>query len=68
MKVIDLRNQHIQVNRLQSPDGEEVWQLAMTDKGSGDVITLAFSREVRDSLVAQMTSGIVIANGQPPAP
>lgn len=51
-------------------DGEletvEVWTLVFTDRQSGDQIRIAFRRDARDTLVRQLTGGVVLAGGEFP--
>lgn len=44
----------------------EVWTLVFTDMQTKDQIRIAFRREARDSLVRQLTGGVVLAGGDFP--
>jgi len=41
----------------------EVWTLVLTDRQTHDQIRIAFRREARDTLVKQLTGGVVLAGG-----
>lgn len=72
MRVTQLVNHSIAVGRTReqaAPDNPEivdVWQLILIDQQTGDQTVIAFRDGVRDTLVQQLTGGIVIANGSLP--
>ena len=44
----------------------EVWTLVFVDTQTQDQIRIAFRREARDTLVRQLTGGVVLAGGEFP--
>jgi len=48
------------------PETVEVWTLIFTDMQTKDQIRIAFRKEARDTLVKQLTGGIVLAGGEFP--
>ena len=44
----------------------ELFDIAFTDKVTGDVIWLRINRETRDAFVRELTGGIVLAGGDLP--
>lgn len=63
MKIIELRNHHMQIQVLKPPGGQETLSLQMADRATGDVIVINFDRATWEELGKQAT-GIVVANGQ----
>ncbi len=66
MKITELRNQHLAVQKQPGQPGkDDAWRLLLTDKGTGDQIWLAFTRDTKDEMVRQLT-GVVLPNGETP--
>jgi CheY-specific phosphatase CheX len=64
---------HIMAQKSQEPTTEngkpeivDIWTLIFTDGTTGDQIRISFRKDTRDSLVSQLTGGIVLAGGQLP--
>lgn len=60
MKITELRNQHLAVQKQPGkPGADDAWRIILTDKDTGDSQWLAFDRATKDELVRQLT-GVVI--------
>lgn len=65
MRITELRNQHLAVQKQHGVGKDDVWRLMLTDKNSGDQLWLAFDRDTRDQMVRELT-GVVLPNGETP--
>lgn len=76
-KQISLHNQHIGVERGTELDSQQsqqdgapvivdTWTLVFTDRTYHDQYRITFRRDARDSLVKDLTGGVVLAGGELP--
>lgn len=75
MRVTYLFNHQMHVEKSQDvqtskdngePEIVDAWELIFTDRGSGDQVRIKFGRDARDSIVKQLTGGVVLAGGEFP--
>ena len=78
-KTTQLWNQHIKVEKGTEIDQRataanggtpvviEIWKLVFTDRATRDEVSISFDKEMRDTLVRDLTGGVVLAGGDLPS-